>query len=112
MNGSLSVSSANGGLDDTEADTCTSENEDVFETLWSIGKFWLLIYGPDIYLHLWCGSVAGNNRHANTLSRLRRKQTVGISKGIQDKNSVAYFWLTNFSLLFAADFQANPTAKT
>ena len=24
--------------------------------------------------------------------------------GIQDKNSVAYFWLTNFSLLFAADF--------
>ena len=30
-------------------------------------------------------------------------------KGIQDKNSVAYFWLTNLSLLFAADFQANPT---
>ena len=24
-------------------------------------------------------------------------------KGIQDKNSVAYFWLTNFSLLFEAD---------
>ena len=29
-------------------------------------------------------------------------------KGIQDKKSVAYFWLTIFSLLFAADFQANP----
>ena len=29
-------------------------------------------------------------------------------KGIQDKNSVTYFWLSNFSLLFAADFQANP----
>ena len=27
-------------------------------------------------------------------------------KGIQDKNR-AYFWLTNFSLLFVADFQAN-----
>ena len=26
-----------------------------------------------------------------------------ILKGIQDKNSVATFWLTNFSLLFAAD---------
>ena len=33
---------------------------------------------------------------------------LGKSKGIQDKNSVAYFWLTDFSLLFAADFQANP----
>ena len=30
-------------------------------------------------------------------------------KGIQDKKSVAYFWLTDFWLLFAADFQANPT---
>ena len=30
-------------------------------------------------------------------------------KVIQDKNIVPYFWLTNFSLLFAADFQANPT---
>ena len=29
-------------------------------------------------------------------------------KGIQDKNSVAQFWSTNFPLLFAADFQANP----
>ena len=29
-------------------------------------------------------------------------------KGIQDKNSVTHFWLSNFSLLFAADFQANP----
>ena len=28
-------------------------------------------------------------------------------KGIQDKNSVTYFWLANFSLLYAADFQAN-----
>ena len=25
-----------------------------------------------------------------------------IKKGIQDKNSVAYFWLINFSLLFTA----------
>ena len=30
-------------------------------------------------------------------------------KGIHDKNSAAHFWLTNFSLLFEADFQANPT---
>ena len=30
-------------------------------------------------------------------------------KGIQDKDSVAKFWLTSFSLLFAADFQASPT---
>ena len=30
-------------------------------------------------------------------------------KGIQDTNSVAYFWLIIFSLLFAADFQAYPT---
>ena len=29
-------------------------------------------------------------------------------KGIQDKKSVAYFYLTNFSLLLVADFQANP----
>ena len=29
-------------------------------------------------------------------------------KDIQDKTSVAFFWLTNFSLLFAAVFQANP----
>ena len=28
--------------------------------------------------------------------------------GIQDKNSVAYFRLTNFSLLSEADFEANP----
>merc|ERR1719270_91744 len=27
-----SVSSTNGGLEDTEADTCTSDNEDVFES--------------------------------------------------------------------------------
>ena len=30
-------------------------------------------------------------------------------KGIQDKNSVVYFWLTIFPLLFAPDFQATPT---
>ena len=30
-------------------------------------------------------------------------------KDIQDKNGIAYFWLTNLSLLFAADFQANPS---
>ena len=30
-------------------------------------------------------------------------------KGIQEKNSLVYSWLTNFSLLFAADVQANPT---
>ena len=29
-----------------------------------------------------------------------------VLKGIHDKKSVTYFWLTNFSLLFAADFQA------
>ena len=27
----------------------------------------------------------------------------GELKGIQDKNSLAYFWLTNFSLLYATD---------
>ena len=31
-----------------------------------------------------------------------------ILKSIQERNSVAYFWLTNLSLLFATDFQANP----
>jgi hypothetical protein len=30
-------------------------------------------------------------------------------KGIQGRNGVAYFSMTNFSLLFTADFQANPT---
>ena len=30
-------------------------------------------------------------------------------KGIKDKNSVAYFWLLSFLILFAADFQANHT---
>ena len=32
-----------------------------------------------------------------------------VQKGIHDKKSVTYFWWTNFSLLFAAEFQANPT---
>ena len=30
-------------------------------------------------------------------------------KGIQGKKSFAYFRLSNFSLLFTADFQSNPT---
>ena len=37
-----------------------------------------------------------------------QNQTMFKKKDIQDKTSVAFFWLTNFSLLFAAVFQANP----
>ena len=32
-----------------------------------------------------------------------------ILKSILGKDSVAFFWMTNFSLLFADDFQTNPT---
>ena len=53
---------------------------------------------------------SNNNGMNYTFQTLRVHTLFYQLKGIQDKNCAAYLWSTKLSLLFTAEFQANPTA--